>query len=183
MAFRIIFLDPNASDEYRRAIDDTITAVARASSFATRDTARVIRQRGQENIAKSGQFGARWIEGLSVVAEPSSGFQIENSITIGHDQKGALLFEFGGNVQGKPLLWIPLSFSDAKGKRAASYPGGLFRVDRKSGKPLLLSISDRKPKFVGVSSVKVPRKWQLRDIAADAMANDFPKFYSERFKV
>lgn len=162
---------------------DTITAIARASSLASRATARLIKDRGGQDIARAGKFGTRWQDGLTVRTDPASGFQIRNEIVIAHTEPGARNFEFGGTVQGKPLLWIPLSFSDAKGKRAADYPGGLFRVDRKSGPPLLLAIRDRQPKYVGKASVRIPQKFHLRDVAAGAMRVDFPKLYQANLKV
>lgn len=68
-------------------------------------------------------------------------------------------------ISGKPLLWIPLDFaSDAKGVRARDYPGRLFRVDRAGKAPLLLS--DDGPKYFGKEQVRIPKKWHLRQIAA-----------------
>lgn len=179
MALRIVFADPKASVQYKAAMTRTLRGIARASSLATRASAKLIRSRGQADIAQAGQFGARWQEGLIVEATPASGFFISNQITIGHDQIGARNFEFGGTIQGKPLLWIPLSFSDAKGKRAKDYPGGLFRVERKSGgPPLLLSRLDHKPKYVGKPRVVIKQKWHLRDISENVMSSEFPTLYN-----
>jgi hypothetical protein len=154
-------------------------AVQQATAFAAVATARTIRERGRQNIAAAGQFGARWQEGLNVDVNTSSSPIV---IEISHDQPGFRNFEFGGEVFGKPLLWIPLSFADPKAK-AANFPGGLFRVDRKGKPPLLLSIKDRKPKFVGKTRVKVPQKFHVRDIAADAMARDFPNSFNRFMSV
>jgi hypothetical protein len=183
MALRIVFADPNAPAAYRARMRGVLSAVARASSTATRQTAKTIKQRGAADIAASGKFGVRWQDGLQVEAEPASGNFINNTITISHDQKGARNFEFGATIFGNPTLWIPLSFADPNAS-AKSFPGGLFQVTRKGGlPPLLLSVKDRKPKFVGKHSVTIPRKWHLRDIAADAMAKDFPKAYSDALDI
>lgn len=182
MAFRIVFAG-NPGEEYKRHMTATLTAIARASSLASRATAKLIKQRGGEDIARAGQFGARWQAGLTVRADPANGFQIRNEIVVAHTEPGARNFEFGGTVIGKPLLWIPLSFSDAKGKKARDYPGGLFRVVRKGLPPLLLSIKDKQPKYVGLKFVKVPQKFHLRDVAAGAMRVDFPKLYQSNLKV
>lgn len=183
MALRVVFRG-NVSEEYRRAMTATLNGIARASSLATRATAKLIKARGSADIAKSGQFGARWLEGLTATAEPANGFFISNTITVAHSELGARNFEFGGVVSGRPLLWIPLSFSDAKGKRARDYPGGLFRVERKGGaRPLLLAIRDKKPKYVGVPMVRIPQKWHIRDIGLTAIQNDFPALYQQNLKV
>lgn len=168
--------------DYKRAMADALAGVTRATALATRSTARIIKQKGQADIARSGKFGARWQQGLIVEAIPPGGYQIDNAIVVGHTEVGADTFEHGGVIKGRPLLWIPLSFADPKA-RAKGYPGGLFRVDRKSGKPLLLSIRDKKPKFVGVRQVRIPQKWHLREISADAMARDFPTEYNRSLNV
>jgi hypothetical protein len=175
VALRIVYA---RTVDYRDASARTVAAIARASSLATRATAGVIRQRQQQDIAASGKFGARWIEGLGVQATPSGGYSITNQIIVTHSEPGAVGFEYSATIHGNPLLWIPLSFADPNA-RAKGYPGGLFRVDRKSGKPLLLSLRDRKPKFVGVASITIPKKWHLATIATDALRNDFPKFYNQ----
>lgn len=184
MALRIVFADPQASVQYREAMQRTLNAIARASSKATRAAAKVISVRGKQDIARAGQFGTRWLDGLSVDAQPASGYFINNRIEIGHDQLGARNFEEGGTVRGRPTLWVPLSFANVpKGQTAKNYPGGLFRVTTKAGKDLLLSVKDKKPKFIGLSSVRIPKKWHLRDIGNDVMANEFPKLYADNFEV
>lgn len=172
-----ITLEPNLVQQYPGIMAGVLGGVRKASSLASRATAKVIQQKGAEDIARSGKFGARWQKGLVVTSVPTTGYSVDNVITMSHSLPGAMNFEYGGVVKGRPLLWIPLSFADPKA-RARNYPGGLFRVDRKAGKPLLLSIADKRPKFVGVRSVRIPKKWHLRDIANRAMAEDWVPFYN-----
>src|SRR3954470_14375750 len=129
MALRLVFADPNAPAAYKARMKGVLTAVARASSVATRATAKTIKQRGVAEIARAGKFGVRWQEGLHVDTDPASGFFINNTIIISHDQKGARNFEFGATIFGNPTLWIPLSFADPNAT-AKAFPGGLFQVTR-----------------------------------------------------
>lgn len=184
MPLRIVFKEPRAAAQWVGAMNATLNGIARASSRATREAAVLIRQRGQGDIQRAGLFGARWTEGLQVVADPATGNAINNTITITHSVVGAETFEFGGVHVGRPLMWVPLSFANVKkGQRAKNFPGGLFRVTSKNGKPLLLSKLDKKPKFVGLSRVKIPQKFHLRDIAQNTMANDFPQLYQKNMDV
>jgi len=182
MALQFVLQPGDASAQHRAAMRGVLGGVRRASALASRATAKTIQQKGAADIAASGRFGARWQQGLVVTSEPVTGFQVDNRIVIAHTLPGADNFEFGGMVRGKPLLWIPLSFADPRAK-AKGYPGGLFRVERQGKPPLLLSVADKRPKFVGVRSVKIPKKWHLRDIAAQSMANDFPSHYNRFFTV
>jgi hypothetical protein len=77
------------------------------------------------------------------------------------------VFQYGAVISGKPLLWIPLSFArEAQGVSAKNFPGRLFRVDRKSGgAPLLLAADDKQPKYHGQTSVRIPKKFHLVEIA------------------
>jgi hypothetical protein len=68
------------------------------------------------------------------------------------------VFQEGRVIHGKPLLWIPLSFSDAVGIRARDY-GPLFRVDRSGKSPLLLSPKDGEPKYSGHEQITIPKKF------------------------
>jgi hypothetical protein len=76
-----------------------------------------------------------------------------------------------------------LSFAkDAQGVRARDYPGKLFRVDRDGGKaPLLLGGSPATPKYFGKASVRIPKKFHLRDIIREG-ASKLKLFYNQRRK-
>ena len=84
-------------------------------------------------------------------------------------------------IFGKPLLWIPLSFSIAGQLkvRAKDYPGRLFRVDRSGKAPLLLD--ENGPQYFGKASVRIPKKWRLRQIVKQA-ARDMSRFYREAMR-
>lgn len=152
-----------AGERYQAALK---TALNMAASFIQTETLADIRS--------AGKFGASYTQGLKVTVD-------NMSINTMLNGKGAALFETGGVVQGNPLLWLPLSGTDAEGTRAADYPGGLFSVKRPSGVPLLFSISDRKPKYFGIASVTVPKKFHIEEIQLAAMAN-FKDYFAQALK-
>jgi hypothetical protein len=156
---------------------DRIRASARAASV---NTAETIELKGRQDIERAGKFGSRWTEGLHADVSEGGG---NIRVNVHHDVPYWRVFEKGATIEGKPLLWIPLSFSDVpRGTWARDYPAPLFRVDRKSGgAPLLFSIEDRQAKYVGKSSVTVPKKFHLTEIVADA-ARNFRDIYSRYFR-
>lgn len=181
VALRFVFRK-NVAPEIRDRITRKLKLIAGASSYATTQTAKVIERKGRANIAAAGRFGRRWQEGLKARRDPPAGTYINNSIVITHNVLGARLFEFGGTVEGRPLLWLPLSFAgDAQGIRAADYGKrhGLFKVERNGKPPLLLSLADRQPKYVGIQAVTIKRKWNIRGIAQQSMRSDFRRLYDE----
>ena len=136
--------------------------VIRASQQTARIAVDEIEAEGRANIAAGGDFSSeRWQRGFR--ARLSFTSRTDMSIRITHDVPYWVVFEEGRIIQGKPLLWIPLSFSDAVGIRASEY-GALFRVNRKSGAPLLLSKDDKQPKYFGKEQVTIPQKFHIREI-------------------
>lgn len=137
-------------------------------------------QAAQADIAGSGNFGSSWTGGLHVTVE---GGAIGNyRIAMTHDIPFAGIFETGGVIEGKPLLWIPLSGTDAAGIKASAF-GNLFsaKYPRKSGPPLLFSSDDKQPRYFGISSVTIPKKWDLKGDAETVMGN-FRAIFSEAMK-
>jgi hypothetical protein len=98
-----------------------------------------------------------------------------------HTNPGAKIFEKGGVIKGKPLLWIPLSGTDAVGVRAGAY-GGLYSVNNPGQKrPLLFSIKDKQPKYFGIEQVTMPKKFHLAEIQKSVMGN-FRQLFDQAFR-
>lgn len=137
----------------------------RAAQQAARDAANEIVTRGKADIRKAGDFGSeRWQQGLK--AKTSYQSRSDITVRVTHDVPYWVVFEEGRVIKGKPLLWIPFDFAqDAQGKSARDYPGKLFRVDREGRAPLLMS--DDGPKYFGKEKVTIPKKFHLRQIAAE----------------
>lgn len=137
-----------------------------ATQVAAKRAAENIEREGRANIRAGGDFGsARWQAGFRALVSFVSRVRI--SIRITHKVRYWRVFEFGAIIRGKPMLWIPLSFArDAIGKRARDFPGKLFRVNRLGKAPLLMTKEGGRAaaKYFGKTSVRIPRKWRLRDI-------------------
>lgn len=168
------------SDAAVEALKKKLLAVGDQIKVAVRETGKDIAdeldKRGRFEIA-SGLGSVRAVNKWNVSIK-ESGF----IVTI----RGALsgfwsIFQTGGTIQGKPILWIPLPGTDAVGVRPKNYPGGLFRVVR-SGKPLLGSIRDKQIKYVGVSSVTMPRRLNLGSIGRD-VASKAKEYFSNHFRI
>jgi hypothetical protein len=153
----------------------------RASELAAaRRAALEIERQGRANIRAGGDFGsARWQQGFR--AKLSFGGGGELSIRVTHSVFYWRVFEEGRTIRGRPLLWIPLSFSEAGqlGVRARDFPGKLFRVNRPGKAPLLMS--DSGPQYFGKASVRIPRKWRLR-IIVKQVARQMRVFYREAMR-
>lgn len=152
--------------------------IARAVGAAATQLGETIVQKGRADISSAGKFGPRWT--TSGLTYDITGSGNVRTINIREAVPYWRVFQYGAVIQGKPLLWIPLSFAtEAQGVRARDFPGRLFRVDRKSGgAPLLLSADDGEPKYHGQESVRIPKKFHLIEIArAEA------KTYGELYRV
>lgn len=170
---KIDFLDKKLGPKFQAGAKRYADIAAKASTSAAYEAARDIKKFGSADIRSAGRFGSRWTTGLHADVSPPRGqSSIDASIKISHKVPYFNIFEFGGTIHGKPLLWIPLSFAnDAQGKRARDYPGKLFRVDRDGKAPLLLSSGSGEPKYFGKSEVHMPRKFHIRDIGRKAARN------------
>ncbi len=92
----------------------------------------------------------------------------------------AAVYETGGEIHGNPLLWIPISGTDAAGIKASEF-GDLVssKYPRlNGGRPLLFSVADREPKYFGIESVTVGKRLHLEDDITAAM-NNFKQYFSQ----
>jgi hypothetical protein len=177
---RIKFDNTQVGAQFRANRKRDADRVLAASREATKQTQTEFLTRGRADMRGASNFGnARWQEGLTAPITEGGGRIV---MTIRHSVPYFKVFQFGATIRGKPMLWIPLSFSDAVGIRARDYPGPLFRVDRKDGgAPLLFSARDRKPKYFGKTSVRIPKKFHILEIGRD-VARKFKEFYSAQWK-
>lgn len=139
------------SEKQRKAVATTAYKAADQMEFL-----------GRQNIASGGNFKSpRWQAGLrALVSFRGAGNAI---IRVTHQVRYWKVFEFGAKILGRPLLWIPLSFTHNQGRRARDYPGRLVRVNRPGRAPLLVD-PKAGPQYFGKESVRIPRKWRLRDV-------------------
>ena len=169
----VTFDPPSITPELDARLERIRQRIQKALDAATAQLAANILQEGRQDIASAGRFGPRWTQGFTASVD---GEGTVRTITFRQAVPYWKVFQYGPTIiQGKPLLWIPLSFAGLPpGTRAKGFPGGLFRVNRKSGgAPLLLSIADRKPKFHGQESVRIPKKFHLVEIIRAEFENDW----------
>ncbi len=164
--------------DIRKNLNFIRTRMQAAISASANMAASMMQEQMRANIGSSGGDLGSLSDNLHVVCTVGN---MRATIDTFHDRPYAGIFEEGGTITGS-LLWIPLSDTDAKGVRAADYPGGLFSVRREtSGRPLLFSISDKKPKYFGIESVTIPQKWNLRGVQASVLAG-YRALYNDAFK-
>lgn len=152
--------------------------------------ANKIKSRGDANIRGAGRFSARWTRAFQAQVTPNKiGATAYRIVMFFRGIPYAHVHEFGALIRGKPslfnrsgLLWIPLSFahipSGVTAQEFGTSHGGLFRVNRKGKNPLLLSVRDKKPKYVGVASVRLRQRFRIREIV-DAAAAEFSRDFDQ----
>ena len=144
-------------------------SVATAAVAALRETAADAVQEGRQNIGAAGPgfTRAKWQSGLQFLTkgategdEPS----LQAKAIIFHKYGIAGVFEHGATIQGKPLLWIPTE----EGAPTASRSGKKLVSATVRGKPMLFDADDksrdRKPLYIGVPSVRIPKKFRITEI-------------------
>jgi hypothetical protein len=146
--------------------------IVKAIQLTAGDVADEIKNAGDADMLQAGRFGRRWTDAFDVVAVEDG---LNSKVTVGMGIPYWRVFQFGATIKGNPMLWIPLSGTDAVGLRArdfASSLGGLFHVTRKSdGLELLGSIRTKQMMYFGKASVTIPKKFHLLEICATAASN------------
>ena len=91
------------------------------------------------------------------------------------------MFEHGATIKGKPLLWIPTT----RGAPTASRSGKKLVSATVRGKPMLFDANDkdrhRKPLYIGVKSVTIPKKFHIIEIVKKHVAR-FAAIFAKHFK-
>lgn len=160
----------NVGPAFRSNMAGLADRLFRALDASFNMLASLIKQEADTDIQSAGNFGSRWTDGLHVNVEGSAP---NMRLYMTHDIDYASIFETGGTIGGSPMLWIPLSGTDAAGVRAEAYGGGLFsaRNARKGGRPLLFSVTDKKPRYFGIDSITMPQKFHLAEDVTNVMSN------------
>ncbi|HVR68183.1 MAG TPA: DUF6441 family protein [Verrucomicrobiae bacterium] len=152
-----------------RMIRDKQRPVAEAAVAALRETAANAVQEGRQDIAAAGPgfTRAKWQSGLQYrTKEATEGGEpsLQATATIFHKYGIAGVFEHGATIQGKPMLWIPTTHGGA----TASRSGKKLVSATVRGKPMLFDANDksrdRKPLYIGVPSVRIPKKFHITEI-------------------
>jgi hypothetical protein len=94
--------------EFDDAMAEIYEPIAFAGTGAIRDMAASLKQRGRANIAQTG-MSKKWQNAFRVDAYPKRRISADAAALVYHKIKYADIFETGGDVRGKPRLWVPLS--------------------------------------------------------------------------
>lgn len=110
-----------AIGQYEKAMSEIRTEIATAATASFRELGETIKKNGRANIGAAG-FSQKWQNALRVTVYPANGKKsVSPAIYITHNIRYAEIFEKGGSIAGKPLLWLPLSNMKAKlGTRRAT---------------------------------------------------------------
>lgn len=176
-SIKVVFDSKGIGEKFRSRAKNFSERQTTAIQTASRRAADEIENEGRASMRAGGNFGsARWQEGLQCKVSYQSRNDIRIRLT--HSTFFWRVFEYGAKIFGRPLLWIPLSFGQAK-TRARDFPGKLFRVNRIGKAPLLMN--EQGPQYVGKESVTIPRKWHLRDVTR-RVAKKLGRYYKEAMK-
>jgi hypothetical protein len=139
---------------------DVTQRIQNALDKATKNLADNIVREARDDISGAGNFGTRWTQGFTADVDEQG--KLVRVITFHQAVPYWKIFQYGGVIHGRPLLWIPL---EKGGPRARDYGGRLFRVDRRGGgAPLLMSADDKQVKYTGHEQVRIPKKFHLLEI-------------------
>lgn len=158
-------------------LENYASNIKTATAAAAKETAEAIESKGRDDISSAGNFGPSWTFGFKSVA---SGSQVIT--TMSGKRRGWRTFQEGKTISGRPILWLPLTGTDAKGIPARKYPGGVVQINsQRTGMLLLVSKRDHRPKYHGLTSVTIPKKFHLIEIATEE-GNKLGQRFSEHFR-
>ena len=129
--------------KFSSAVREIYKPIADAGTAAIRQAGDDVKRDARASIASAG-FGAKWQNALRVDVYPRKGSSARAAAHIYHKIPYAAVFERGATIQGKPMLWIPMSHTPkrANGARltAAAYVrtiGPLVSFNRPGQPPML----------------------------------------------
>jgi hypothetical protein len=193
----------DSPDEMAKRAKDKIATVA---TMTMREAGGLMKQAARAAIAGGG-FSGRWQNALRVKNYPESGVSDKPAAFMYHNIKYAGQFEDPQPVNGRPLIWLPITQNLPAGTRWTPHKFtlqiGALRSGRNGSRPVLfgqVSVSgagkpvklsrkglrarqSRKvwlPVFVGVSSVHDPQRFDT-GAAVAAVGNQLPDMYAKNW--
>lgn len=171
--------------------------IAKAATAAVREAGDIAKRNGRASIAAGG-LSRRWQNALRVNVYPKQGDSLRPAAFVYHKISYARVFEEGAVIQGKPMLWLPLPGVPSR-RGLAMTPsqyvrsiGPLVSVQRPGKPPLLFagphsgrggrkaktSNGERKPLYVGLSSVAIHKRFYIKGAVQKAAAQ-LPSLYAK----
>jgi uncharacterized protein DUF6441 len=192
------------SDVAKRFVDTIVKElqrpIAKAATAAIREAGEIAKRDGRASIAAAG-FSRKWQNALRVNIYPPQGDSMRPAAFIFHKIRYAGLFEEGAVISGQPLLWLPLPNVPLRRGRPmtpsqyARSIGPLVSVQRPGGPPLLFPKyrsgrgrrrratvgAERKPLYVGLSSVAIAKRFNIKGAAQNAAAQ-LPSLFAKHLR-
>lgn len=193
--------------DFQQAFNAKYEPVAIAATNAINVIRADFEREARQNIAQAG-FSRRWQRGYRVRKLPKGRKPAIDVAALGrHSIFYANIFERGGVIHGKPLLWLPLPTTPKKIGREKISPrvyaariGPLQYVSRPGKAPLLLAkkggrgkttlaslrrgaaggASVSVPLFVGLKQVTIPSKFDISSVA-ERVAATLSEIYAREF--
>ena len=198
MAIRFSLSD--VAKEFTDAVVNGIqTPLAQAATAAVREAGEIAKSNGRASIAAAG-FSRKWQNALRVNIYPPQGDSLRPAAFIFHKIRYAGVFEDGAVIGGQPFLWLPLPTVPLRRGRPmtpAQYVksiGPLVSVQRPGRAPLLfpkyrparrrrgrMSSKERKPLYVGLSSVAIAKRFNIKGAAQNAAAQ-LPSLFEKHLR-
>jgi hypothetical protein len=174
--------------------------IAKAATAAVREAGEIAKRDGRASIAAAG-FSRKWQNALRVNIYPPQGDSMRPAAFIFHKIRYAGVFEEGAVIGGQPLLWLPLPNVPLRRGRPmtpSQYTrsiGPLVSVQRPGGSPLLFpkprsgrgrrrraaAGAEREPLYVGLSSVAIAKRFNIKGAAQNAAAQ-LPSLFAKHLR-
>jgi hypothetical protein len=174
--------------------------IAKAATAAIREAGEIAKRDGRASIPAAG-FSRKWQNALRVNIYPPQGDSMRPAAFIFHKIRYAGVFEEGAVISGQPLLWLPLPNVPLRRGRPmtpsqyARSIGPLVSVQRPGGPPLLFPKArsghgrrrrttvgaERKPLYVGLSSVAISKRFNIKGAAQNAAAQ-LPSLFARHLR-
>lgn len=162
---------------------DVRDQLARAVTQMMNRAGDQLKDEARASIAAGG-FGKQWQNAFRVNVYPLGKDSMSAAIYGWHNIHFSEIFETGGTVRGKPLLWLPLPTVPKRGKRPPppSRIGVKLQSVNVPGKPPMLvgklKGKERAPLYVGVPSVSISKKFDIRGVA-ERVSNSLPSIFDQ----
>ena len=166
--------------------------VAVAAEAALRDVAAETVQEGRKDIAAAGPgfSHAEWLSGLQYrVSGDRIGGQatLSGKAVIFHKYGIAGVFEEGADIKSDKLMWLPTrkGLPRLGGKRRPSRSRRKLTFATVRGVVMAFDVADkardRKPLYIGLKEVVIPKKFHIQEIA-DANVAHIGEYFLKKFK-
>lgn len=158
-------------------IRNSIKPITDAAVGALDDAAKEAVKKGRANIRSAGRFSGPWVQGLRSRTYKNNG--LDAAALIYHRFGIAGIFEEGGTIRGKPLMWLPIG-----GRKLLARSGkNLASVNVPGRRPILVGDVQGKriPLFVGIDVVRIRKRFNIAGIVR-AAASRIGEFYLRRIR-